>query len=319
MVNKKKSLDNWGRPRKQLIEGVKEVSLTVQLPETLIKALRKEGKKQGKSMKELIGTSLLSTYAELLNIPQGDNNLVELEKSNENNLNSRLKKILFKMKRIFIMMIAMTISFASFAQNKDVTKFLGIPVDGTKTEMKQKLIAKGFVPKKLGNNEWLEGEFNGRNVRAFIVTNNNKVWRIMLADTNTVDEADIKIRFNNLVSQFENNKRYTSLQKYTLSDEENISYEMTVNKKKYGALFYQNPDFENIHAKIKIEIKKKYSDEELKNPSDTVKNDIKAITHKCFDCLWKKPVWFTICNSYGEYYISMYYDNEYNKANGEDL
>lgn len=56
MVNKKKSPDNWGRPRKQLIEGVKEVSLTVQLPETLIKALRKEGKKQGKSMKELIGT-----------------------------------------------------------------------------------------------------------------------------------------------------------------------------------------------------------------------------------------------------------------------
>lgn len=65
------------------------------------------------------------------------------------------------MKKIILMMIAMTISFASFAQNKDVTKFLGIPVDGTKTEMKQKLIAKGFVPKKLGNDEWLEGEFNG--------------------------------------------------------------------------------------------------------------------------------------------------------------
>lgn len=80
------------------------------------------------------------------------------------------------MKKIILMMITMTISFASFAQNKDVTKFLGIPVDGTKTEMKQKLIAKGFVPKKLGNNEWLEGEFNGCNVRAFIVTNNNKVW-----------------------------------------------------------------------------------------------------------------------------------------------
>lgn len=63
---KKKSIDNWGRPRKQLIEGVKEVSITVQLPETLIKALRKEGKKQRKSMKELIGSSLLSTYAELL-------------------------------------------------------------------------------------------------------------------------------------------------------------------------------------------------------------------------------------------------------------
>ncbi len=223
------------------------------------------------------------------------------------------------MKRLLFIVLAMIATITSFAQQKDVTSFLGIPVDGTKTEMKQKLIAKGFVPKKLGNNEWLEGEFNGRNVRAFIVTNNNKVWRIMLADKNKVDEADIKIRFNNLVSQFENNKRYTSLQKYTLSDEENISYEMTVNKKNYDALFYQNPDFENIHAKTQIEIKKKYSDEELKNLSDTVKNDIKAITHKYFDCLWKKSVWFRICESYGEYYISMYYDNEYNRANGEDL
>lgn len=102
MVNKKKSPDNWGRPRKQLIEGVKEVSLTVQLPETLIKALRKEGKKQGKSMKELIGTSLLSTYAELLNIPQGDNNLVELEKFNNNNLYTRLIEKIFKKIRYYV-------------------------------------------------------------------------------------------------------------------------------------------------------------------------------------------------------------------------
>lgn len=65
-IVKKKSLENWGRPRKSLIEGVKEVSITVQLPETLLKVLRKEAKKSGKSMKELIGTSLLTTYSELL-------------------------------------------------------------------------------------------------------------------------------------------------------------------------------------------------------------------------------------------------------------
>lgn len=33
----------------------------------------------------------------------------------------------------------------------------------------------------------------------------------------------------------------------------------------------------------------------------------------------KKSVWFRICGSYGEYFITMYYDNEYNHANGEDL
>lgn len=224
------------------------------------------------------------------------------------------------MKRIILMMIAMMISFSSFAQNKDVTKFLGIPVDGTKTEMKQKLIAKGFVPKKMGDLEWLEGEFNGTDVRAFIVTNNNKVWRIMLADKNRVDEAQIKIRFNILVSQFENNKRYIPLDKYTLSDEEDISYEMTVHNKIYAAYYSQNPDFENIDTKVQIAIKEKYSAEELKNPSETIKKDTADITDKItFDEFSMKPVWFRIVSYNGEYYISMYYDNEYNHANGEDL
>ena len=214
------------------------------------------------------------------------------------------------MKRIILMMIAMMISFSSFAQNKDVTKFLGIPVDGTKTEMKQKLIAKGFVPKKMGDLEWLEGEFNGRNVNVYICTNNN----------NTVDEAQIKIRFNILVSQFENNKRYIPLDKYTLSDEEDISYEMTVHNKIYAAYYSQNPDFENIDTKVQIAIKEKYSAEELKNPSETIKKDIADITDKItFDEFSMKPVWFRIVSYNGEYYISMYYDNEYNHANGEDL
>ena len=224
------------------------------------------------------------------------------------------------MKRIILMMIAMMISFSSFAQNKDVTKFLGIPVDGTKTEMKQKLIAKGFVPKKMGDLEWLEGEFNGRNVNVYICTNNNKVYRIMLADKNTVDEAQIKIHFNNLVKQFENNKRYYAFGDYSLSDEEDISYEMIVHNKIYAAYYSQNPDFENIDTKVQIAIKEKYSAEEFKNPSETIKKDIADITDKItFDEFSMKPVWFRIVSYNGEYYISMYYDNEYNHANGEDL
>ena len=33
----------------------------------------------------------------------------------------------------------------------------------------------------------------------------------------------------------------------------------------------------------------------------------------------KKSVWFTISEFQGKYYISMFYDNVYNQANGEDL
>ena len=225
------------------------------------------------------------------------------------------------MKKIILMMIAMTISFASFAQNKDVTTFLGIPVDGTVSSMKQKLVSKGFVPKKVGTNEFLEGEFNGCDVNVYICTNKNKVYRIMLADNNKVDEAQIKIRFNNLVKQFENNKRYHAFADYSLSDKEDISYEMGINNKEYVAYYLQDPDFENIDAKIQTAIEEKYSAEELKNPSETVKNDIKDITNKILGYHFMKRVWFCIerYRDNGEYYICMYYDNKYNQANGEDL
>lgn len=223
------------------------------------------------------------------------------------------------MKKIILMMIAMTISFASFAQNKDVTKFLGIPVDGTKTEMKQKLIAKGFISKKF-DDECLEGEFNGQNVNVFIGTNNNKVFRITLADKNTVDEAQIKIRFNRLVEQFENNKRYYAFGDYSLSDEEDISYEMAAHNKIYDAYYSQIPDFENIDAQIQTAIEEKYSAEELKNPSETVKNDIANITEKIrLHEFYMRLVWFRIQSYNGKYFISMFYDNKYNQADGEDL
>ena len=228
------------------------------------------------------------------------------------------------MKRIFLFYIMAIMAISMSAQN-DVTTFLGIPVDGFKSEMKQKLVSKGFVPKKVGTNEFLEGEFNGTDVHVYIATNNNKEYRIMLCDANTQNEANIKIRFNKLVSQFENNKRYTSLDKYTLSDEENISYEMTVNKKNYDALFYQVPNMEKVDTlalqkKVRNELLSKYTEAELKNPSEEITKEIQNTAIKIgMEMMFMKPVWFRICESFGEYYITMFYDNEYNHANGEDL
>ena len=228
------------------------------------------------------------------------------------------------MKRIFLFYIMAIMAISMSAQN-DVTTFLGIPVDGFKSEMKQKLVSKGFVPKKVGTNEFLEGEFNGTDVRVYIATNNNKVCRIMLCDENYQNETNIKIRFNKLVSQFVNNKRYISLDKYTLSDEENISYEMTVNKKNYDALFYQVPNMEKVDTlalqkKVRNELLSKYTEAELKNPSEEITKEIQNTAIKIgMEMMFMKPVWFRICESYGEYYITMFYDNEYNHANGEDL
>ncbi|MBS7358179.1 MAG: hypothetical protein KIG84_06050 [Bacteroidales bacterium] len=228
------------------------------------------------------------------------------------------------MKKLLFSLLATLLTLSLYAQN-DVTTFLGIPVDGFKSEMRQKLIAKGFTPKKVGNNEYLEGEFNGTDVHIFIATNNNKVYRIMVCDANTQDEANIKIRFNKLVNQFENNKRYTALDQYTISDTEDISYEMLVHKKNFDALFYQNPDMEKVDTlalqnKIREQLLEKYKPEQLENPTEEMNQEVQAIAMRIgMDMIFKKPVWFRICESYGEYYITMYYDNEYNHANGEDL
>ena len=219
----------------------------------------------------------------------------------------------------------MALLAVSMYAQKDVTTFLGIPVDGYKSEMKQKLISKGYVPKKIGDNEFFEGEFNGVDVHIYIATNNNKVYGIMLCDANTRSEADIKIRFNTLVSQFQNNKRYTSLEDYTLSESEDISYNMTVRNKNYDALFFQVPNMEKVDTlalqeHVREEILKKYSPEQLENPSEEISKEAKSMAMRMgMDMIFKKPVWFRICEHYGEYYITMFYDNEYNHANGEDL
>ena len=228
------------------------------------------------------------------------------------------------MKKLLFSLLATLLTLSLYAQN-DVTTFLGIPVDGFKSEMRQKLIAKGFTPKKVGTNEYLEGEFNGTDVHIYIATNNNKVYRIMVCDANTQDEANIKIRFNKLVNQFENNKRYTALDQYTISDTEDISYEMLVHKKNFDALFYQNPDMEKVDTlalqnKIREQLLKKYKPEQLENPTEEMNQEAQAIAMSIgMDMIFKKPVWFRICEHYGKYFITIFYDNEYNHANGEDL
>ena len=196
--------------------------------------------------------------------------------------------------RKFLTLLAMIAISASVFAQKEVTKFMGIPVDGSPTEMIKKLKAKGFTTDedfmqaiKLGGvdwdgPEWLIGRFNGERVRVFLGVEQNKVWRIYLADKDSRDETQIKIRFNTLVRQFEGNGKYVPyFDEQTIADDEDISYQMTVNNKQYDAAFVQ------------------------KGEDGTVDG--------------KRMVWFMISQRSDDYCIYMYYDNEYNRADGSDL
>ena len=230
--------------------------------------------------------------------------------------------------RIFTLLSLLLITSLFVSAQKDVTTFLGIPVDGTKTEMKKKLMAKGFTPKFEDGTEFLEGEFNGRDVQIYIVTNNNKVYRLMLADKLLVDEANIKIRFNTLVGQFERNSRYSApieIEDQRIPDKEDISYEMNIHKKVYEAVFFQKPDDSKVDTvalktNLMQAIYSQYTPDQLENADDDMKREMMISALVVMEeLLRKKSVWFRIADYNGKYGINMFYDNEYNRADGEDL
>lgn len=219
------------------------------------------------------------------------------------------------MKKLLSITMLLISSLFIYAQ-QDVTKFLGIPVDGSKSEMIQKLKAKGYTSSPL-DKDVLVGEFNGADVNIHVVTNNNKVYRIMICDVNNIDERAIQIRFNRLYEQFVNNSKYSSLplEEYMIPDDEDISYEITVHKKRYEAVFYQKTD-ETFMAKQIEAAFPQYTKEQLANPSEELRAEIVNFVTQYIS---KKAVWFMINERLGKYCITMYYDNEYNNANGEDL
>lgn len=59
-----------------------------------------------------------------------------------------------------------------------------------------------------------------------------------------------------------------------------------------------------------------YTKEQLANPSEELRAEIVNFVTQYIS---KKAVWFMINERLGKYCITMYYDNEYNNANGEDL
>jgi hypothetical protein len=223
----------------------------------------------------------------------------------------------FKKKVWFFMLLIQPV--ASYAQ-KDVTQFLDIPVDGYKSEMIQKLKSRGFTINR-HSEDILDGEFNGTNVNIFIVTNNNKVWRIAVRDANPTDETNIKFRFNNLIQQFANNKRYatqadSTIAKYSIPKDEDISYEISVKNKRYEALFYQKSVKHDSLTKEKdlLIAKGTLNDKEQERYGKL----LLEIFNESLNSL-NKPVWFMIEEDNGEYRILINYDNESNKANGEGL
>ena len=122
---------------------------------------------------------------------------------------------------------------------------------------------------------------------------------------------------------------FIEIVKIILKIDEEIYYEMSVHKKRYEASYLQIPDPElidtlAIQQKVENILLQEYTKEQIENPNEQLKEDMQNIAQNAayrmaLDIMEKKFVWFMISENYGRFYITMFYDNEYNHSDGEDL
>ena len=240
-------------------------------------------------------------------------------------------KTMSKIAFAFLMLLTLSLN----AQEYHYTvKFLGIPVDGSKSEMILKLKKKGFSYDSY--NDQLSGRFNGKDVNVLVHTNNGVVDRICVIDKYYSNSSDIKISFNILLNQFKKNPNYNDFLIYNteIPQDEDIRYEMTIKDKRYQASFHQHFTGEeflelwNDSIYMNEWIYNNYTEYEYDSIQNTCENEIE-FAQKVMEDFWKEhwldatnnnDVWYMITNDgYDKYRIVLYYDNKRNRANGEDL
>jgi hypothetical protein len=230
------------------------------------------------------------------------------------------------MKRIVATYLLVLLTVTAVAQGK-APKFLGIPIDGKKADVVSALKEKGFTYD--AREDILKGKFNGIASVIFISENYGKVDRIIVTDeTTTRDDVNIRSRYNNLLSQFQNlnGKYYVISPSEPIPDDEDVSYEMSIHKKRYEAVFYYNPlvDDEELARKIveetQAEVQEAVDSGEMTDPTEERLEQLRLVilAQKTIK-ITSGRVWFTIIEDYGKYRIAIYYENMDNMPNGEDL
>ena len=201
-------------------------------------------------------------------------------------------------------------------EDNNVLRFLGIPVDGPKERMIERLKEKGF------NGEWwddyLEGIFNGEKVRVYIGTNHGNVDRIKVVYPSN-DDRVTKVKYNTLLSRFGRNSKYTELRENKeIPEDERVSFEITVRGKIYDAVYYvllpgvdPNSWKDDFYREYKAKYKKPLS--EL--TQEEVEEVLFCLPQRIPDAV-SGVVWFTLQSARS---IVLYYDNLKNRPRGEDL
>lgn len=144
------------------------------------------------------------------------------------------------MKRILLLLFVVLFICDCIAQ-REVTEFMGIPVDGPIHEMKANLLKKGFVPAETLGNNIMTGEFNGRNVMLSIYGHKGQTYSVnVMIHVSGVENA--KVLANLFYMQLSQSCKYLSakgIKDSFIADDEGGDRNIFLNAKAYYETFYQ--------------------------------------------------------------------------------
>lgn len=188
-----------------------------------------------------------------------------------------MKNLKYKIMRKLALALLMLMTFSLSAQN-NVMKFMGIPIDGSKSEMIDKLQQKGFAPEQIeldlekaqddyisvggeisegrvrerDGEYFMHGYFDGKRSKVIISSYNNKVYQIMVVIEDPYNELNGKIQFNLYVEQL--NKKYTNPidYDYSIDLERDLSAPYDNNIRAFFTAAYDNND--KPHGMVSLEM-----------------------------------------------------------------
>ena len=234
------------------------------------------------------------------------------------------------MRKLLLLAFVFTMLTVQTITGAQTTRFLGIPVDGPKSEMVQKLIEK--VYNYHADEDYFTGFYFGSPVYLFIQTVNGKVSRVVVYDIPQRSEDEIRDRFNLVYDKFKMSSRYTQYQSDTkIAEKESIARKMRQHKKLYKAVFNQvkeepaNP--QNIVLASQAPEEGETINERLLNDDYTERRrriHAKALAHINEHVVESNEtnlnkVWFAISEKFGKFALILFYDNIANLLDEERL
>lgn len=134
---------------------------------------------------------------------------------------------------------ALSFVLTAFSANAQSTvSFMGVPVDGTKYDVEQALLQRGF---NLTEDGGVEGKVNDEHL--FVTTFSNdagQVYRIAAANMYPIRNQKVAAaKYNELIGAFEDNPNYTAARVRTVDGDANLYKELALKGAVYKSFFYK--------------------------------------------------------------------------------